>query len=158
MYPNSLLTAPSWRFRNEVCAYYLLQHQGADVVPLVAVYSTEAHPFGLVYEYMDGLDVRQYLSNRPNVGRLKLVPTPIPAHSPYANVLTPLPTVDGNSSRLERYARPGNHPRNHPCGMSFLQPTYRCHTIHVRPCVSQISWSTMTALLALLGLATHPIF
>jgi hypothetical protein len=29
--------------------------EDVDVVPLVGVYSTEAHPFGLVYEYMEGL-------------------------------------------------------------------------------------------------------
>ena len=50
-----------------------------DVVPIVGVYSTEAHPFGLVYEYMDGLDLRQFLRNKPNAGRLKLVLTPIPS-------------------------------------------------------------------------------
>ena len=48
------------------------------MVPLVGVYSTEAHPFGLVYEYMSGLDLKQYLRNEPNVGRLNLVRIPIP--------------------------------------------------------------------------------
>ncbi|KAF9647228.1 kinase-like protein [Thelephora ganbajun] len=37
------------------------------------MYSTETHHFGLVYEYMNGLDLRQYLRNEPNVGRLKLL-------------------------------------------------------------------------------------
>jgi len=49
------------------------------VVPLVGVYSTEAHPFGLIYEYMDGLDLRQYLRNKHDVDRLNLVL--IPTHS-----------------------------------------------------------------------------
>ena len=40
---------------------------------LVGAYSTDTHPFGLVYEYMDSLDLKQYLRNEPNVGRLKLV-------------------------------------------------------------------------------------
>jgi hypothetical protein len=37
-------------------------------------------PFGLVYEYMDNLDLRQHLKNEPNVGRLELVlaPSPLP--------------------------------------------------------------------------------
>ena len=48
-----------------------------EIVPIVGVYSTEAHPFGLVYEYMDGLDLRQFLRNEPNAGRLKLVLTPV---------------------------------------------------------------------------------
>ena len=42
-------------------------------MPLVGVYSTEARPFGLVYETMDGLDLRQHLRNNPNAGKLNLV-------------------------------------------------------------------------------------
>ena len=53
---------------------WTLLHQGeADVAPLVGVYSTKAHPFSLVYEFMDGLDVRQHLRSAPNEDRLKLV-------------------------------------------------------------------------------------
>lgn len=55
-----------------------LHNGGMDVVPFVGVYSTEAHPFGLVYEYMDSLG--QYLMDGPNVGRLKLVLVPL--HTP----------------------------------------------------------------------------
>jgi len=61
------------RFRNEVHIWSLLHHSDVDVVPLVGVLSTETHPFGLVYECMDNLDLRQYLRNEPNSGRLKLV-------------------------------------------------------------------------------------
>lgn len=43
------------------------------MAPLVGGYSTETHPFGLVYEHMDNLDLRQYLKNEPNVERVKLV-------------------------------------------------------------------------------------
>ena len=50
------------------------------MVPLVGVYSTGKHPFGLVYEYMDGLDLKQYLRNEPNAERLKLVLVPILAN------------------------------------------------------------------------------
>lgn len=39
----------------------------------MGVYSTDAYPFGLVYEYMDGLDIRQHLRNAPNEDRLTLV-------------------------------------------------------------------------------------
>ena len=42
-------------------------------MPFVGVYSTEEHPFGLVYEYMNNFDLRQYLRNEPNMGRLELV-------------------------------------------------------------------------------------
>ena len=65
------------RFYNEVRMCSLLHHGDVEVVSLVGVYSTEAHPLGLVYEYMDGLDLRQYLRNKPNAARLKLVLIPI---------------------------------------------------------------------------------
>ena len=58
------------RFRNEVHACSLLPP--TDTL-LVGVYSTETHPFGLIYEYMDNLDLKQYLKSEPNVGRLNLV-------------------------------------------------------------------------------------
>lgn len=51
------------------------------MLPLVGVYSTDAHPFGLVYEYLDGLDLKQYLRNEPNTDSLKLVRRSIPANS-----------------------------------------------------------------------------
>ena len=63
----------SQRFYNEVLVSILLRDGDIDVVPLVGVYSTEAHPFGIVYEHMDGHDLKQYLRNNPNVGRLQLV-------------------------------------------------------------------------------------
>ena len=66
------------RFHNEVHVWTLLHHKGVNVAPLMGVYSTDAHPFGLVYEYMDGLNLKQYLMNEPNVGGLKLVLIPIP--------------------------------------------------------------------------------
>jgi len=61
------------RFLNEVHAYYLLHDGGVGLPLLVGIYSTETHPFGLVYEHMDGLDVKQHLQKEPNVERLKLV-------------------------------------------------------------------------------------
>ena len=63
----------SQRFENEVLVWTFLHDKGLDVVPLVGVYSTEARPFGLVYETMDGLDLRQHLRNNPHVGKLNLV-------------------------------------------------------------------------------------
>lgn len=50
---------------------------GAEVVPLVGVYSTEAHPFCIVYEYLDGLDVKKYMKGEPNADKLELVLIPI---------------------------------------------------------------------------------
>lgn len=55
-------------------------------VPFIGVYSTEAHPFGIVYEYMENLDLKQYLRNKPDVGRLKLVLNP--PHILYIDHLT----------------------------------------------------------------------
>ena len=65
------------RFYNEVYVSSLLHHEDVDVAPLVGVYSTEAHPFGLVYEYMDSLDLRQCLRNESHMEKLKLVLIPM---------------------------------------------------------------------------------
>ena len=61
---------PIQRFRNEVHTCSLLSEADAF---LVGMYSTQRHPFGLVYEYMDNLDLKQYLTNEPEVEKLKLV-------------------------------------------------------------------------------------
>ena len=79
---RAMLTVPLQRFCNEVRVYDLLRHGDVGAVPLVGVYSTEKHPFGLVYEYMDNLDLRQYLKNEPNAGRLELVLIPSPSPPP----------------------------------------------------------------------------
>ena len=72
------------------------------MVALVGVYSTEAHPFGLIYEYLDGLDLKQYLRNEPHVGGLKLVH--IPYHVFHINHLTLWTTADRYSSGSEPHA------------------------------------------------------
>lgn len=71
--PTTPLTVPLQRLTKETRIYNLLCDRGVNMVPLVGVYSTEAHPFCLVYEYMANLDLRQYLMNAPNVERLGLV-------------------------------------------------------------------------------------
>lgn len=83
--PSRLLIALLQRFRNEVHAWTLLSNGGMEIISLVGLYSTEAHPFGLVYEYSDGLDLRQYLRKNPGVGRLELVF--IPAYPLPTNLL-----------------------------------------------------------------------
>jgi len=65
------------RFSNEVHVYRHLHCGDVDVVPFVGVYSTGVHPFGLVYEYMEGLDLKQYLRNEPNVRKLEMVLAPL---------------------------------------------------------------------------------
>ena len=42
-------------------------------VPFIAVYSTPEHPFGLVFGFMEHLNLRDYLRNNPDTPRLKLV-------------------------------------------------------------------------------------
>ena len=61
------------RFYNEIQMHSLLHRGGVNVVPLVGAYSTNKSPPSLVYEYMEGRDLKQYLLNQPNVGRLELV-------------------------------------------------------------------------------------
>jgi len=78
---STLLTAPLQRFHNEVRVHNLLYQAGADLVPLMGVYSTESHPLGLVYERMNQLDLVQYLRNEPNAGRLKLVLVSVATHA-----------------------------------------------------------------------------
>ncbi|KAF9644623.1 kinase-like protein [Thelephora ganbajun] len=72
-YVTSDVAQVAARFRNEANTCSFLNHRDVGAVSLVGVYSIEAHPFGLVYEYMDGLDLKQYLRNEPNVERLKLL-------------------------------------------------------------------------------------
>ena len=47
----------------------------------LGVYSTAEHPMALIYEYMDGLDLKQHLMNDPNAEKLKLVIVPLHALS-----------------------------------------------------------------------------
>jgi len=135
--PKYILIVPLQRFLNEAHVWTLLHQQGVDVVPLVGVYSTETHPFGFVYEYMDGLDLKQYLRNKHGVDRLNLVRIPI--HPPStANLLTVPISASRNRPRLESYARPGRHPRTHPYGTLSLHPACSRHIIHLR-LVSQVN-------------------
>ena len=47
--------------------------QSHFVVRFLGVYSTPTHPFALVFEFMDHLNLREYLSNNCGVRRLDLV-------------------------------------------------------------------------------------
>ena len=60
---------------NEDFTRSLFRHGDVNVVPSIGMYSTETRPFGTANEYMENLDSRRCLSNEPNVGRLKLVPS-----------------------------------------------------------------------------------
>lgn len=71
--PGIPLTVLAQRFSNEVLACSMLRHEGVNVVPFVGLYSTTAHPFGIVYEHMAKFDLKQHLGKEPNVGGLKLV-------------------------------------------------------------------------------------
>ena len=59
------------RFFREIWASTQLSHP--SIVPFLGVLSTPIHPFALLYEMMDNLDLQQYLAQHPNVSRLKLV-------------------------------------------------------------------------------------
>ena len=126
--PSVPLIISSQRFHNETHTHGLLHHGDVEVAPLVGVYSTEAHPFGLVYEYMSNLDLTQYLRNGSNVEKLKLVLISIPficyRSDPLSFPLHFLPTVDGSSSGLEAHARPGRRPRKPPDGMLSTPHTH----------------------------------
>ena len=80
-YPRWYTVDISQRYCNEVRISILLHREAVGVVPFVGVYSTEAHPFGLIYEYMGGLDLKQFSKNKPYIGRLKLVRVPMHAFS-----------------------------------------------------------------------------
>ena len=66
----------SQRFYNEVCVCNLLNHRDMRALQFLGVYSTAEHPMALIYEYMDGLDLKQHLMNDPNAEKLKLVIVP----------------------------------------------------------------------------------
>ena len=84
----------SQRFHNEAHVWSLLHDGDVGVVPLVGVYSIEAHPFGLVYEYMNGLDLKQRLRNDPTTRGLKLVL--VPTHALSLPDVNPLIHLDGS--------------------------------------------------------------
>lgn len=50
-----------------------LSSTGRPFVPFIAVYSTPEHPFGLVFEFMEHLDLGNYLRDNPDIPRLGLV-------------------------------------------------------------------------------------
>ena len=72
---NKLPMVRTQRFYNELQTCNLLSHP--NVVPFVGGWSTEAHPFCIVYERMANLDLGQYLRNGPNVRRMLLVLTSV---------------------------------------------------------------------------------
>ena len=51
--------------------YTLLSNK--HLVPFIGVYSTPEHPFALVFEFMEHLNLREYLRNNRDVGKLELV-------------------------------------------------------------------------------------
>jgi len=51
------------------------------MVPFIGVYSTQDHPFALVFEFMEHLNLREYLRNNCEVGRLDSVRFSLPSHS-----------------------------------------------------------------------------
>ena len=102
----------------------------------LGVYSAEVHPFGLVHEYMDVHDVRQCLSNKPNMGRMKpvLVPSPLdhypPMFSPTHMVCHPS-TPHIRVTRFTFAGRQRRHcPRCRPWRCNYSPESDRTHTSH----------------------------
>lgn len=75
----------SQRYQNEVHVWNAIHRGGLHAVPLVGFYSTEKHPYCLVYEYMNGLDLKQYLRSKPDAARLEMVLDPL--HALFAHCL-----------------------------------------------------------------------
>lgn len=59
------------RFYNEILACSRLVHP--NVVPFIGVYSTPEHPLGLVFEYMEHDNIKEYLRSGKDIGRRELV-------------------------------------------------------------------------------------
>jgi serine/threonine protein kinase len=125
-------------------------------VPLVGVYTTEAHPFGLVYEYMDNLDLKQYFRSEHNVGRLKLVPTP-PIPICYSSDPPPQQLIEIAKCLRQMHDLNivhGNLQAVRPFSVSHTRITQLMFASRLR----QTYWSTRTVLLASVGSATCPFF
>ena len=106
----------SQRFSNEVRVCSILHRRDVNAVPFVGVYSTETHPFALVYEYMDGLDLEQYLRSESNAKRLELVLVPLYIRSTLGISTLIMATGDRYWSKLAPHARPWGCPREPPGG------------------------------------------
>ena len=59
------------KFYQEALAYSRLKD--GNVVPFIGVYSTPKHPLALVFEFMDHLNLGEYLRNNEDIGRHELV-------------------------------------------------------------------------------------
>jgi len=46
-----------------------------NTVPFIGAYPTPTHPFALVHEMVENIDLCRYLEDRPEASRLKLVST-----------------------------------------------------------------------------------
>ena len=95
-----------------------------NVVPLLGVYSAPGYPFALVYEMMENMDLGQYITQHPNISRVKLVSmafTILSAAIPWLNHFT----ADRDLTCIELHAQPRYHPWKHKVGMSSYFLWYR---------------------------------
>ena len=53
--------------------YSRLNGNDKSFVSFIAIYSTREHPFGLVFKFMDQLNLRGYLRKNQDIARLELV-------------------------------------------------------------------------------------
>ena len=50
-----------------------LNDNDKSFISFIAIYSTREHPFGLVFKFMDQLNLRGYLRKNQDIARLELV-------------------------------------------------------------------------------------
>ena len=128
---ETVLTVYPQRFLKEAWVSSQLSHP--NIVPFLGVYSSPSHPFGLIYAMMDNLDLGRYLTDHPDVSRLKLVSKrglyDIGPKS-LTNVSLSTPIARRYLACIEIYARIGCHPRKRQDGTS--SPPIHQHNVFTR--------------------------
>ena len=92
-------------------------------VSFIGIYSTQDHPFALVFEFMDRLSLRGYLRDNQDIGRLELVRSIVTSIAFY--LLTVSTPAIGNSSWSGVYAQRWYRPWKsqdcaHPCMATLI--------------------------------------
>ena len=94
--------------------YSHLNDNDISFVPFVGVCSTREHPFALVFRFMDHMNLRGYLRDNQDIGRLQLVR--VHRHVRHPHRLTPTPVI-GNRPWSEAHAWSWHGPReSQHCG------------------------------------------
>ncbi|KAF9644513.1 kinase-like protein [Thelephora ganbajun] len=105
------------RFYKEARAYSLLSHR--NIVPFVGVYSSLKHPFSLVFDFMERLNMTEYLGKEPNARKVELV-TGIARGLHHMHDLG---VVHGNLESTNVLVDSDGTPRIAGLGSAFTQPS-----------------------------------